>query len=88
VSPRSLTLVQPPAESAAARAVRMQAETKALADEAYQALLHTLELATQQAREVAALEALPYGIRDTCPRLATEIEARVKHMTSIRGRIT
>lgn len=74
-------------ESPAARAQRMQTEANALAAEAYRDLLATLEAAVSQCGGVAALEALPAGVRDEARRLAPNIEKAVAHMTAIRARV-
>ena len=82
----ALTLVPAAADTPAARAARLQAEMKAVALDAYAALLATLDLAVQQAREVEALTALPHGVRDEARRLVPTITTHVNHMTSIKER--
>lgn len=84
---RTLTVVPPAADTPAARAARLQTEMKAVALDAYSALLATLDLAVQQAREVEGLTALPHGVRDEARRLADEIVKRSNHMTSIKERV-
>lgn len=87
MKPPALTLVPPAGDTPAVRAARLQAEMKAVANDAYLALLATLDLAVKQAREVEILTALPHGVRDEARRLADDVEKRVNHMTSIKGRV-
>jgi len=87
MKPPALTLVPTADDSPAVRAARLQAEIRGAEDDAYGRFLRTADELINQAGELVAMQTLPNGVRDEARRLIPDLEKRLLHMTSIRGRV-